>query len=108
MIIGQGPHSDQPGSMNKHDQQKVRFAVFHAAGGEHSAFVLSRPPQLGDSLEREKNEKRRAPAELDHSSTAAKYAEKPGPNAANKCGPHAPLWIACSRTNSTVAEDMLP
>src|SRR5262249_27951149 len=83
-------------------------AIFYAAGSEQSAFVLFGPPQLGDSLKREKAEERRAPAELDHSSTAAKYAEKPGPNAASKGGPRAPLWIACSRTNNTVADDMLP
>src|SRR6516162_652095 len=89
-IIGQGPHSDQPSGMDKHNQHKVRSAVFHAAGSEQPAFVLSRPPQLGNPLEREKSEERRAPTEFDHSSTAAKYAEKPGPNAASKCGPHAP------------------
>ena len=82
----QGPHSDQPSSVNKHNQQKVRPAV----------------------LEREKTEKRRAPAEIDHSSTAAKYAEKPGPNAASKCGPRAPAFSACSSTNSAVADDILP
>lgn len=107
-IVGQGPHSDQPGGVKEHNQQKVRPAILDAAGGEQSAFVLFGPPQLGDTLEREKTEKRRAPAEFDHSSTAAKYAEKPGPNAASKCRPHAPLWIARSRTNNTVAEDIFP
>ena len=94
--------------MKTYDEQKMGPAVFHAPGREQSAFVLSRQPQFGDSLQGDKTEKRRGPVELDHSSTAAKYAEKPGPNAASKCGPRAPLWIACSITNSTVADDMLP
>ena len=112
-IVGQGPHSDQPSGVNKHNQHKVRSTVFRAAGSEQPAFVLPRPPQLGNTLERDKSEKRRArvevdAAEFDHSSTAAKYAEKPGPNAASKCGPHAPCRIARSRTNNAVADDMFP
>jgi hypothetical protein len=72
VIVGKRPQSDDPGGVEYHDERKVRAPVFNAASRKQAAFVLPRPPQFDNALEREKSKKRRTPVEMDHSSTATK------------------------------------